>query len=270
MDQNVEAENSGRVINLQECSTCHDTLAPPIYLCVNKHNICRRCKEGLSTCGICNDKILDERNTLAERLAEKLPYPCVNENVGCRQKLPLQELAIHEAVCPHRLYCCVPHQPRCRWRGRKFQILEHMKDEHKELVWIKSYNSLVYENFDIHTDHQCMHLLSCFKEIFWCHSKRDSKQGKLYEVLQYIGRREKAANYEYEFEFYSKGSNRTAVFKNTVQCENDDVEDIYSSGDCLVLDLKLLQHFITADKKLYYNLKLMKIPAHSCNISYSE
>ena len=44
-----------------------------------------------------------------------------------------------------------------------------------------------------------------------------------------------------------------------MSCEEDDVEKIYSSGDCLVLDLKLLQHFITADKKLYYNFKLYRV-----------
>ena len=135
-----------------------------------------------------------------------------------------------------------------------------MKDEHKELVLVKSYNSLVYENFDILTDYKCTHILSCLREIFWCHSKRDAKEGKLYEVVQHIGRREKAADFSYEFEFYTKGNSKTAIFRNTVQCEDSDIEKIYSLGDCLILDLKVIQHFITKDNKLYYNFKLFRTP----------
>jgi hypothetical protein len=134
-----------------------------------------------------------------------------------------------------------------------------MKDEHKELVWVKAYNSLVYENFDHTSDYTCTHVLSCYREIFWCHSKRDAKQGKLFEVVQYMGRKEKAAEFEYEFEFYSKGNNRTAVFKNKVHSEDDDVEKIYESGDCLVLDLSVLQYFVTENKQLFFNFRVEKV-----------
>lgn len=133
-----------------------------------------------------------------------------------------------------------------------------MKDEHKELVWVKAYNSLVYDNFDHKTDYICTHILSAYREMFWCHSKRDAKQGKLFEVVQYIGRKEKAAEFEYEFEFYSKGNNRTAIFRNKVHSE-DDVENIYESGDCLILDLSMLKYFVTEKKQLFYNFKVEKV-----------
>jgi len=134
-----------------------------------------------------------------------------------------------------------------------------MKEEHKELVWVKAYNSLVFENFDYTTHYSCTHILSCYREIFWCHSKRDATQGKLFEVVQYIGQKEKAAKFEYEFEFYSKGNNRTAIFRNKVQAEDDDLDKIYESGDCLVLDLNVLKYFVTEKKQLFYNFKLQKV-----------
>jgi hypothetical protein len=139
------------------------------------------------------------------------------------------------------------------------QILEHMKDEHKELVWVKTYNSLVYDNFDHKTDYACTHILSVYREIFWCHSKRDAKQGKLFEVVQYIGKKEKAAEFEYEFEFYSKGNSRTVIFRNRVHVEDDNVEKIYESGNCLVLDLNLIKYFVTEKKQLFYNFKLGRV-----------
>jgi hypothetical protein len=134
-----------------------------------------------------------------------------------------------------------------------------MKEEHKELVWVKAYNSFVYEDFDYKTDYTCTHILSCYTEIFWCHSKRDATQGKLFEVVQFIGRKEKAATFEYEYEFYTKGNNRTAIFRNRVQSEDDDVEKIYESGDCLVLDLNFLKYFVTEKKELFYNFRVQKV-----------
>ncbi|PSN51458.1 hypothetical protein C0J52_00726 [Blattella germanica] len=246
------------VINLLECPLCRKGMPPPIYLCENGHTVCSSCHSKTSTCPVCDAFMTKKRDLLVERFAEKLPFPCSNCDLGCKEKLVKDDLQVHETICPHRLYHCVPCQPRCRWRGRKFEVLEHMKEEHKELVWVKCYNSLVYENFDVETDYVCTHILSCLKEIFWCHSKRDAKQGKLFEVVQYIGRKEKAQKFEYEFEFYSKGNNRTAVFRNVVLPEEEDVEKAYASGDCLILDFRLLKHFITDGKKLFYNFKLLK------------
>jgi len=77
--------------------------------------------------------------------------------------------------------------------------------------------------------------------------------------VQYIGQKEKAAKFEYEFEFYSKGNNRTATFKNKVQAEDDDLDKIYESGDCLVLDLSVLKYFVTEKNQLFYNFKLQKV-----------
>ncbi|KAJ4440267.1 hypothetical protein ANN_08406, partial [Periplaneta americana] len=368
----MESSEALDVINLLECPSCHKMMTPPIFMCEKRHNVCARCsidafsfgecqekhwcKGDMTMCPACQNPFTDERNGLAERLAEQLPYACPNVDKGCKEKLLLRKMAAHEVVCPQRLYHCVPCRPRCRWRGRRFQksflrkhavengstrrvdilaynantkqgiivdptirfevechqsaevhlekksiyeptvnyfklkyalihvetgdvtvpshsstaldysfkrflfqILEHMKDEHKELVWVKSYNSLVYENFDIKTDYTCTHILSCLKEIFWCHSRRDANKGRLFEAIQYIGKKGKADCFEYEFEFYCKGNNRTAVFRNKVQDEENDVEKIYESGDCLVLDLSVLKYFVNEKKQLFYNLKLERI-----------
>ncbi|XP_069704019.1 E3 ubiquitin-protein ligase SIAH1B-like [Periplaneta americana] len=255
----MESSEALDVINLLECPSCHKMMTPPIFMCEKRHNVCARCKGDMTMCPACQNPFTDERNGLAERLAEQLPYACPNVDKGCKEKLLLRKMAAHEVVCPQRLYHCVPCRPRCRWRGRRFQILEHMKDEHKELVWVKSYNSLVYENFDIKTDYTCTHILSCLKEIFWCHSRRDANKGRLFEAIQYIGKKGKAECFEYEFEFYCKGNNRTAVFRNKVQDEENDVEKIYESGDCLVLDLSVLKYFVNEKKQLFYNLKLERI-----------
>jgi hypothetical protein len=87
-----------------------------------------------------------------------------------------------------------------------------------------------------------------------------------YYPLHVIGERlcleiclEKAAKFEYEFEFYSKGNNRRAIFRNKVNCEDDDVEEIYESGDCLILDLSVLEYFVTEKKELYYNFRTDRV-----------
>ncbi|GFG28436.1 hypothetical protein Cfor_12641 [Coptotermes formosanus] len=255
----MASSDESEIINLLECPSCHQTMVPPIFLCQDGHNVCSRCRGEMPNCPSCGSPITQNRNHPAERIAHQLPYPCGNQNMGCKYKSLLCNLPSHETVCPHRLYCCVPCRPRCRWKGRKFQVLEHMKEEHKELVWVKAYNSLVFENFDYTTDYTCTHILSCYKELFWCHSKRDATRGKLFEVVQFMGLKEKATKFEYEFEFYSQGSNRTAIFRNRVQSDDDDVEKIYESGDCLVLDLSVLKYFVTEKKQLFYNFKVQKI-----------
>ena len=112
-----------------------------------------RCRGQTQNCPSCGSPITENRNHLAERFANKLPYPCTNQSVGCQFKALLCDMASHEAACPHRLYYCVPCRPRCRWRGRRFQV-RHEKDSssgdfHKQNVvsdritgrcWHSSYN----------------------------------------------------------------------------------------------------------------------------------
>ena len=86
-----------------------------------------RCTGQMPNCPSCGSPITENRNQLAERFAHKLPYPCTNQSAGCQFKSLLCDLASHEAACPHRLYCCVPCRPRCRWRGRRFQV-RHEQD----------------------------------------------------------------------------------------------------------------------------------------------
>jgi len=81
-----------------------------------------RCRGQMPNCPSCDSPITENRNHLAEGFAQKLPYPCSNQSAGCHFKSLLCDLASHEAACPHRLYCCVPCRPRCRWRGRRFQV----------------------------------------------------------------------------------------------------------------------------------------------------
>jgi hypothetical protein len=81
----------------------------------------------MPNCPSCGSPITENRNRLAERFAHKLPYPCRNQSFGCQYKSLLCDLASHEATCPQRLYCCVPCRPRCRWRGRRFQV-RHEQD----------------------------------------------------------------------------------------------------------------------------------------------
>jgi hypothetical protein len=87
----------------------------------------------MPNCPSCGSPITENRNNLAERFAHKLPYPCSNQNMGCKYKSLLCDLPSHEAVCPHRLYCCVPCRPRCRWKGRKFQV-RHKQDSPSGLL----------------------------------------------------------------------------------------------------------------------------------------
>jgi len=112
-----------------------------------------RCRGQTQNCPSCGSPITENRNRLAERFAHKLPYPCTNQSVGCQFKSLLRDMASHEAACPYRLYYCVPCRPRCRWRGRRFQV-RHEKDSfsgdfHKQNVvsdritgrfWYSSYN----------------------------------------------------------------------------------------------------------------------------------
>ncbi|XP_067004849.2 probable E3 ubiquitin-protein ligase sinah [Anabrus simplex] len=243
------------VINLLQCPFCLRPMRPPFFRCPRLHLLCSTCQNSNVVCPECGEWLSGNRSQDTERLALQLPYSCPND--GCPDTRLLAQLTQHTKVCPYRLYDCIPCRPRCRWRGFREDILQHLRDEHPELVWNKSYNSVVYENFDTVTSHSCTHAVLAHGRLFWSHSCRDSDKRLLYEVVQLVGPAEQASYFRFTIEYYRQGKpGKQQVISGLVQPERED----FTAGDCLTVDLRALEEFLNEKKQLFYSLKIDYIP----------
>ena len=94
-----------------ECPVCLETIKdPPVFLCVNGHELCFKCRGTLKAerkpCPVCQGQLTDARNRAVEKMLEKLPKTeCKHE--GCSFSRADDELVkSHEMECSLRPVMC--------------------------------------------------------------------------------------------------------------------------------------------------------------------
>ncbi|PSN36218.1 hypothetical protein C0J52_07290 [Blattella germanica] len=249
-----------RIVSLFDCPVCLETMASPIYQCKKSHHICGPCKSKIQNCPSCSDDILNERSVFAEQIAEYLHFPCKNAEAGCIEKFPQKELANHHSICLYRQYDCVPG---CQWKGRSYEILVHMMECHRDLSWMEAESNMYYEN-NIFDQLKDMQIISACQEIFWYHILCDASKQKLFLAVQYIGKKDLASNFTYEFLLTSESDiEKTLSIKQRTHPDIEEINTLYESERCIVLDYSLIRKYLNGDKDdkncLVFNLKIAKV-----------
>jgi E3 ubiquitin-protein ligase SIAH1 len=248
------------IVSLFECPVCYEYLAPPIYQCKNAHNICSDCKKQVTRCPTCNEIFLDSRSVFVEQIAERLLYPCKNIEFGCRSKQSLQDIVKHQNECPYRIYECLPGKvDSCKWKGRSFDILAHMTETHENSCWMVDENFIIYE-LNIFGGTEDIQLISACHEVFWYNFKCDPTEQKLFLAVQYIGPKELASSFAYEFELCADADQEMCIkMKNRTHPDTEKASDIFESACCVVIDFSTLRHYVTIDNNLSFNLLVKRI-----------
>jgi hypothetical protein len=215
---------------------------------------------GAGYCPTCWGPFSFFRNRLAEALASKVIYPCKYTVHGCNEKAPLRAMKKHESVCPHRMYhCLVGEEDGCIWTGPRSDILRHTEEKHGDDCIYRSFPcEFYYETFNILEEYYFSSIFSFCGEIFWVRSESDPQNRKLYEVVQYIGPEDNASKYAYEHRLVSPSGEQKLTFVNVVKSETDELEDIYESRKCFVMEYDTLKMFIQNDTAFKYTVKMRR------------
>lgn len=112
---------------------------------------CEKCKKEIQNnkCPICRRVNYTFRKTLfVKELLAKVEMKCQN---GCEEMIKLNRIKIHKYECEKAKFRCSIN--KCQWEGNKSDALEHLVENHSEILAIVSenYQSLkpVYNKFDV-------------------------------------------------------------------------------------------------------------------------
>lgn len=109
------------------------------FLC-NKHLSCgpiRVLPNGSCICGRCEPldsekpayKVLQLESVLSKAL-----FPCPNEEIGCKENVPFNQMREHESICSFSSFSCPLFYQGCAWKGSSFDIFLHFMKEHQNFV----------------------------------------------------------------------------------------------------------------------------------------
>ncbi|XP_033608315.1 E3 ubiquitin-protein ligase SIAH1A-like [Cryptotermes secundus] len=174
------------LLKLLECPVCFEYMESPIHLCRNGHNICQKCRPRLSNCPVCRKSFLLTRNCALEALADQCLERCGNVNVGCNfKRTNVQDIEKHMEVCSYRLYKCEYGRPGgCSWMGRRWQILDHMHEDHESITILLENNHCKIKDFLLYDHDLTTQVIMAHGEVFWLRHRKDSSKFKFFGAVQ--------------------------------------------------------------------------------------
>jgi hypothetical protein len=134
-----------------------------------------------------------------------------------------------------------------------------MVGAHAKSCWMADENSIIYE-LNIFDGTEDTQLISACHEVFWYHFCCDATEEKLFLAVQYIGPKELACNFAYEFELCAYADEEMNInIKNRTHPDTEEAQGIYESACCVVLDFAMLRHYVDSSNYLSFNLQVKKI-----------
>ncbi|XP_054261777.1 uncharacterized protein LOC128985857 [Macrosteles quadrilineatus] len=238
------------LVALLECPVCLDHATPPIYQCMKGHILCQNCHPRLTLCPMCRSRLPGDRNSVMEKVAEKLMYPCKNTVTGCTMMLKLNDKQAHEDGCGFRHYACIVDA--CSWKGYKPELVVHLQSSHPDKLITGATQELLVpisgiiggSGFVVHDWIQSAH-----NEVFHVVFNVDTFKRIMKGCVVYVGSREKADKFEYLFQLkqrvspfrklsYSRTTHVDTLKQGQPLCLRDDfsinidMAQLYRPSDC--------------------------------------
>jgi len=233
-----------------ECPVCMQYMVPPIRLCKNGHNICRKCIQSVQCCPICRAEFLETRNVALENIVRRQKYPCANRQSGCLELFSIEHIDKHHAACVYGKIKCPLHLLKmCSWNGLKNNLKEHAKAEHPECLDEGPTFPDPYLS-------SALGIVSYLGELFTYY--KNIRDGRYYAAVQLIGTSSEASKYKCEYTL--SGANGIEQISKTfsVQGYSENFETIFNSRKCFNLDEETVKIFVV-DKKLNMTVTLSTV-----------
>jgi E3 ubiquitin-protein ligase SIAH1 len=219
-----------------ECPVCLECMVPPIVICKSGHNICSTCRQKLQNCPTCREPFSSVRCIALENFARYAKYPCKFRESGCEEAVLMENIASHQAECPHRHYRCpfsIMKNKICSWEGHVTKIENHIRSKHTEPGNTRSVRGK-YKIIIPHVDTKCECYQAIFSlgEIFFLYT-RITENNMCFCIL-YVGPKEKAPSYRYRITMNKPDMSASASACHVTCSHLSDVEEIFRKGDCAV------------------------------------
>jgi E3 ubiquitin-protein ligase SIAH1 len=234
-----------------ECQLCLEYMLPPIYVCVNGHNICKSCKPEIKCCPTCKQMFAPMRCVSLEKLSAQVDFPCTNRNSGCKKTMRGDSLNEHQTVCTYGTYSC-PFN--CPGRFNRLTLVQHVKNEHEQILTKSIYSSyyvkiLGYSLTKKYTDVIVTNIEVFVRTII-------VTNGIWYFLVRYIGPVRNAGRFSYTVAFESRDSNVASILiTHRCQSINEDVDEIYRACKCIMLPAEVVKCSLQ-DGQLCYRFRI--------------
>ncbi|CAH0564812.1 unnamed protein product [Brassicogethes aeneus] len=252
---------------IMQCPICLETMKSPITQCMGGHSMCGDCikANNITKCPTCRGAISKIRNFQLEQLIEGiqkvLKLQCCYHSKGCTYSLSVAKKESHELECKYRNFICEGHKFakwKCQWSGTLEEMYKHFKKDHiNQQLSFKSEADMKFDLSRNYSDVQMITYLEGGQYFFYKH-RVDVKAEKIYWAFQFIGPKNQAECYYYEFEV---ANGPIKKFKVTEICRSDVVsaDKIFEKGQCVVIPFEVMRNFMDEENVSHFRYRLMSI-----------
>jgi flagellar basal body rod protein FlgB len=131
---------------------------------------------------------------------------------------------------------------------------KHVTEAHRRYMRVGAESTSVLNNVSNTPGYSLV--IFAFEEVFLQKSRLHEK--KFYSAVQYIGPKENASKYRYEFQLSTGNEHQKLIVGHLVLSSSDQLQDVNKDGNCVRLDYDVIKRFMYEDK-LPYKLRLYKI-----------
>ncbi|PSN48679.1 hypothetical protein C0J52_04784, partial [Blattella germanica] len=142
----------------------------------------------------------------------------------------------------------------CTWKGPLLHMKKHVMEAHGKYARVGSESTSVLN--DVSNTSGYSLVIFAFEQVFLQRSRL--QDCKFHTAVQYIGPKDNAPKYRYEFELSSSKGHHKIVIGNKTHSDADDLHSLNRAGKCVRLDHDVIKRFMY-DDKLPYKLRLYKI-----------
>lgn len=178
LERNIFSVSNDDILLRLECPICSNFMRTNIKLCVTGHSICNECESKLDKCPICTLPFYGARNFGLESVGDLLKTLIRGEKMEC----PLKKEFI------------------CLWKGNQSDIVEHVKDFHRDKIVI---NKTLMRVLDYKTEFSHVNYLMTYGQVFKVTCKKEKYDDLMAIIIELIGHDENAQRYYYNICFNS-------------------------------------------------------------------
>lgn len=166
----------------------------------------------------------------------------------------------HEDACPFLPVECLAgtgeELVKCGWRGKKSELLEHVTSVHGKSFVHTGQTIEDCESGGFDRNFINVTLLCADGELFWRTIKHDIDNNTRLEVVQYIGSKRKATQFQYQQELTSLDGHITVSFLSVTMNCFQDMNAVFDSKLCFNIDLHFFKAFFLNCRKRVPGYKL--------------
>ncbi|GJQ73693.1 hypothetical protein Trydic_g14029 [Trypoxylus dichotomus] len=150
-----------------ECPICSNFMRTNIKLCTAGHSVCNECEVKLDKCPMCTLPFYGARNFALESVGDLLKGLIRGDKLEC----PLRK------------------QFTCLWKGNQSDIVEHIRDFHRDKIVI---NKILTKVLDYCAEFSQIDYLMAYGQVFKIICKKDKCDNLLAVIIELIGHDEDA------------------------------------------------------------------------------